>query len=129
MNTRFVVTSRYDEPKQLYDWYVRRGECENSIKDYKRYCKADRLSCHRFIANQLRLLLHAAAYWLLDSLRRRLVRAGKARMQLNTLRLWLHETIDFLKGGRVHELVRCVQLHLAFSHPGQPLWDALTGFP
>ncbi len=124
MNTRFVVTSRYDEPKQLYDWYVRRGESENSIKDYKRYCKADRLSCHRFIANQLRLLLHAAAYWLLDSLRRRLVGTGKARMQLDTLRLRLIKV-----GGRVRELVRRVKLHLAFSHPSQPLWEILAESP
>ena len=47
-NTRFVVTSRSDEPKQLYDWYVRRGEAEGWIKDFKVALKADRLSCHRF---------------------------------------------------------------------------------
>jgi hypothetical protein len=62
-NTRFVVTSRTDEPEKLYDWYVMRGEAEGWIKDFKRAMKADRLSCHRFWANQFRLLLHAAAYW------------------------------------------------------------------
>ena len=41
--------------------------------------KADRSSCHRFIANQFRLLLHAAAYWLVDALRRRLIGAGIKR--------------------------------------------------
>jgi DDE family transposase len=63
-NTRFVVTSHSDEPERLYNWYVRRGESENHIKDFKLALKADRLSCHRFLANQFRLLLHAMAYWL-----------------------------------------------------------------
>jgi hypothetical protein len=47
-NTRFVVTSRSDEPTELYDWYVRRGEAEGWIKDFKLALKAERLSCHRF---------------------------------------------------------------------------------
>jgi hypothetical protein len=66
-NTRFVVTNRADPPLDLYDWYVDRGEPELWIKDLKNACFADRLSCHRFWANQFRLLLHAAAYWLLDT--------------------------------------------------------------
>ena len=66
-------------PQALYDWYVDRGEPENWIKDLKNACFADRLSDHRFWANQFRLLLHAAAYWLLDTLRRWLMqRAGAA---------------------------------------------------
>src|SRR5205823_13612333 len=88
-NTRFVVTSRTDEPLALYDWYVDRGEPENWIKDLKNACFGDRMSCHRFVANQFRLLLHAAAYWLLDTLRRWLIAAGAARIQLDTLRLRL----------------------------------------
>ena len=123
-NTRFVVTSKGEEPRKLYDWYVCRGECENRIKDYKLYCKADRLSCHRFCANQFRLLLHAAAYWLLDSLRRRLMEAGIERMQLDTLRLRLIKI-----GGRVRQLLTRVKLHLASGHPGQTLWHALTQPP
>ena len=61
-NRRFVVTSRTDEPEELYDRYVGRGETENRIKDFKLALEADRLSCRRFLANQSRLLLHAAAY-------------------------------------------------------------------
>jgi len=37
------------------------------------HMKADRLSCHRFISNHFRLLLHACAYSLMDALRRKLV--------------------------------------------------------
>lgn len=86
-NLRFVVTSRDDDPAALYDWYTERGEKENWIKDLKRYVKCDRLSCHRFWANQFRLLLHAAAYCVLDTLRRRLVAAGVARLTRESVRL------------------------------------------
>ncbi len=120
-NTRFVVTSRFDEPEALYDWYVDRGGAEGWVKDLKRAVKADRLSCHRFWANQFRLFLHAAAYWLLDSLRRKLVRAGIKRMQLDSLRLQLIKI-----AGRVRQLISRVRLHLASSHPGQDLWLALS---
>jgi DDE family transposase len=61
-NTRFVVTNKRDEPDELYDHYTERGETENRIKDLKVALKADRLSCQRFVSNQFRLLLHAAAY-------------------------------------------------------------------
>lgn len=121
-NTRFVVTSRRDYgPKELYDWYVRRGEAEGWIKDFKRALKADRLSCKRFWANQFRLLLHAAAYWLLDTLRRKLVEAGMQRMQLDTLRLVLIKI-----GGRVRQLLKKIRLHLASGHSGQRLWQRLS---
>jgi hypothetical protein len=124
-NLRFVVTSRTDlDPLALYNWYVRRGEPELWIKDLKDACFADRLSCHRFWANQFRLLLHAAAYWLLDTLRRALMAAGTARMQLDTLRLRVIKI-----GGWVREQlhgVQALQLHLASSHPGEPLWHLLA---
>ncbi len=120
-HTRFVVTTRTDPPAAVYDWYVDRGEAELWIKDLKRACLADRLSDHRFWANQFRLILHAAAYWLLDTLRRRLCRQGYPPLHLDTLRLRLLKV-----GGRVRELTTRVRLHLASSHPGQPLWDLLA---
>ena len=123
-NTRFVVTTRPDEPLALYDWYVARGEPELWVKDLKLACFADRLSCHRFWANQFRLLLAAAAYWLLDTLRRWLTQLGTARMQLDTLRLRLLKV-----GGRVRERLTRVRLHLASSHPGEPLWRTLAARP
>ena len=120
-NTRFVLTTRTEEPKALYEFYARRGESENWIKDFKLHMKADRLSCHRFIANQFRLLLHACAYWLMDNLRRKLVAIGARRMQLDTLRLRVIKI-----GGRVRELFTKVRLHLASGHPGQHSWHALS---
>lgn len=123
-NTRYVVTTRTDPPEALYDWYVDRGDGENAIKDLKVACFADRLSDHRFWANQFRLLLHAAAYWLLDTVRRWLGAMRVERMQLDTLRLRLLKI-----GGRVSQLRDRVRLRLASSHPGQPLWDALAAYP
>ena len=122
-NTRFVVTTRADEPLAVYDWYVDRGQPENYVKGLKNALQADRLSDHRFWANAFRLLLHAAAYWLLDTLRRWLVhRLGEAaQVQLDTLRLRLLKI-----GGRVRELPDRIRLHLATSHPGEPLWYALA---
>jgi hypothetical protein len=122
-NTRFVVTSRADPPLALYDWYVDRGQPENWIKDLKRALQADRLSDHRFWANAFRLLLHAAAFWLLDTLRRWLSRASAeaGRLQLDTLRLRLVKI-----GGRVYQLANRLRLRLASSHPGQPLWLLLA---
>jgi hypothetical protein len=122
-NTRFVVTSRVDPPDALYDWYVDRGAGENWIKDLKVACFADRLSDHRFWANQFRLLLHAAAYWLLDTLRRWLCSRCIAPMQLATLRLRLLKI-----GGRVWQRADHVRLRPAASHPGQPLWDHLPAY-
>ena len=101
---------------------MKRAESENWIKDFKLHLKADRLSCSRFVANQFRLLLHACAYWLLDTLRRKLVASGARRkMQLDTLRLVLIKV-----GGRVRELATKVRMHLASGHPGQSSWHALS---
>jgi hypothetical protein len=124
-NTRFVVTTRSDEPLALYDWYVDRGEPENWIKDLKNALRADRLSDHRFWANAFRLLLHAAAYWLLDHLRRRLLAAQVPRLQFDTLRLRLLKI-----GGWVRERsgpgVPNVCVHLCSHHPGLDLWLLLA---
>jgi hypothetical protein len=73
------------------------------------------------VANQFRLLLHAAAYWLLDTLRRWLVQRGAEPVYLATLRLRLIKI-----GGRVRELLGHLSLSLASSHPSEPLWQLLA---
>jgi hypothetical protein len=123
-NTRFVVTTRADPPAAAYAWYTARGATENWIKDLKAGCFADRLSCCAFWANQFRLLLHAAAYWLLGTIRRWLIRAGVARMLLETLRLRLLKV-----GGWVMQRRDRVRLRLASSHPGEELWRVLAARP
>jgi Transposase DDE domain group 1 len=125
LNLRFVVTSREDEPEALYTWYTRRGDRpELCIKDLKDDCFADRLSCHRFWANQVRLLLYAAAYWLLDTIRRWLARLQVPHLQLGTLRLRLIKI-----GGWVRQRLDGITLHLATSHPGESFWQLLASRP
>jgi hypothetical protein len=123
-NTRFVVTTRAGEPLAAYDRYVDRGTPEQWVGDLKLGCFAERLSCHRLWANQFRLLLHAAAYWLRDALRRWRLQRGAERRQLTTLRR------RFLKiAGRVRQLPGRIRLRLASSHPGEPLRRLLTRPP
>src|SRR3954467_12920132 len=96
---------------------------ENWIKDLKNALRGDRLSDHRFWANAFRLLLHAAAYWLLDHLRRRLLSAQAPRLQFDTLRLikiagWVRERTD--------SIIPHVCVHLSSHHPGLALWLLLA---
>jgi Transposase DDE domain group 1 len=124
-NTRFVVTTRTDDPLLLYDHYVDRGEAENRIKDFKNALAADRLSDHRFWANAFRSLLHAAASWLLDQLRRWLLTAQAPRLQFDPLRLRVIKI-----GGWVRERffphIPLVCAHLSSHHPGRDLWLLLA---
>ena len=125
LNIRFVLTSRTDAPAALYHWYTQRGDRpELCIKDLKDDCFADRLSDHRFWPNQFRLLLHAAAYWLLDTLRRWLAQLQVPHLQLGTLRLQLIKI-----GGWIRRRVHGLTLHLASSHPGEVLWYLLASRP
>jgi len=120
-NPRFVVTNLpADDPEDQYDLYAMRGDSENRIKELKNDLKIDRTSCHRFVANQLRLVLHAAAFVLLSHMRRclrgtRLEDAQACSLQRHLLKL----------GVRVHETVRRVWLYFASSCPVQDLWAPL----
>jgi len=79
------------DPQELYDdVYCRRGEMENRIKEQQLGLFADRTSCHRFLANQFRLLLSSAAYVLVQALRRTALAGTElARAQVGTIRLRL----------------------------------------
>ena len=117
-NTRFVVTSLPGDPQALYDErYCARGEMENRIKEQQLALFADRTSCHRFLANQFRLLLSAAAYVLVEALRRvGLAGTQEAKAQTGTIRLRLLKV-----GARVRITARRVALHLASGYPWQAL--------
>jgi hypothetical protein len=121
-NPRFVVTSRTDlKPEAHYRFYCQRGDPENRIKEFKLDLKADRLSCHRFWANQFRLLLHASAYVLMQAMRAALAGTEYARAQVSTLRLRLLKV-----GARVRESVRRVLVQLPSAYPGMDLWLRLV---
>jgi hypothetical protein len=120
-NPRFVVTNLpEDDPEAQYDFYALRGDTENRIKEIKNDLKIDRTSCHRFVANQFRLLLHAAAFILLDHLRRRLCGTRLESAQVGTLQRQLLKL-----GVRVRETARRVWLYFASHCPVQDLWAPL----
>src|SRR5271168_3997161 len=90
-NPRFVVTNVPGEAQELYEEvYCQRGDMENRIKEQQLDLFADRTSCHRFLANQFRLLLSSAAYVLVQALRRIALSGTElATAQVGTLRLKL----------------------------------------
>ena len=112
-NTRFVVTNLSFEAKELYEFYTERGgTCEVRIDEFKNGLKADRLSCHRFLANQFRLFLHMAAYWLVLRLREALYKTEFATLQIQQLRLRLLKI-----GGQVIQTARRIWFRLASGYP------------
>ncbi len=114
-DTRFLVTNSKLTPQGVYEEYSQRGQAENFIKDFKRGVAGDRLSCHRFVANALRLLLHAIAYQLMHELRR--LATGALRVaRLETLRLMVLRV-----AALVTETARRlrVQMSEAFPHRGE----------
>jgi hypothetical protein len=119
VNTRFVVTDMEQAHTQvLYRHiYCARGQMENEIKDHKLYLKSDRTSCHRFEANQVRLFLHSAAYMLLETLRREVLKTTPwARATMATIQL------RFLKlGARVQEVQERIKISLPSSCPVAPV--------
>ena len=114
LDVRYVVTSLTGSAKHLYETiYCGRGQAENFIKLHKAQLASDRTSCRDPRANQMRLILHTAAYWLLHTLR---AAAPKALL---------------LEDGRVHHAAiaadqdRCPRRRGRRSHP--PL--AADGLP
>ena len=70
LDIRYVVTSLPGAAQHLYETvYCERGQAENLIKLHKAQLASDRTSCHSPVANQVRLVLHTAAYWLMLRLR------------------------------------------------------------
>jgi len=120
-NERFVVTNFDREPGAVYDFYAQRGEVENQmIKELKLDVKADRLSCHRFSANQFRLLLHAFAYCLWQRLRGQLHGTPWETARIETLRLQMLKV-----GARVSKTFRRVWVELSSGYPFRELWNIL----
>ena len=71
LDIRYVVTSfTHGSAEWLYEsLYCARGQAENLIKLHKSQLASDRTSCRSALANQVRLVLHTAAYWLMLTIR------------------------------------------------------------
>jgi hypothetical protein len=117
-NPRYVVTNLTAGPKHLYEnVYCQRGEIENRIKELHHGLEIDRTSCTSFWANQLRVLLTAAAYVLMQELRAAAAGTDCARAQVSTLRERLLKL-----GAWVERSVRRIVLHLPQHAPWQFEW-------
>jgi hypothetical protein len=113
-NPRFVVTNMEQGARWLYEEvYCQRGDIENRIKELKAL-DVDRTSCTNFWANQLRVLMAAAAYVLLQEIRLNAALTSLSRAQVWTLRERLLKL-----GARVVSTVRRVLVHLPESFPWQ----------
>ena len=118
-NPRFVVTNLEGNAVQLYErLYCARGEAENRIKEAQLDLFGTRASCHRFAANQLRLLLAALAYTLMQRLRElglkgsELERATAATIRSRLLKI----------GAAIVRNTRRVRVLLASHHPLRALF-------
>jgi hypothetical protein len=121
-NPRFVVTNLSQTPIYVYERiYCARGDVENRIKELHLGLEMDRTSCHRFLANQLRVLLTAAAFVLMQELRLRAAHTSLARAQVWTLRDRLLKI-----GARLVVSVRRLVLRLPASYPSLDAWGRLA---
>ena len=122
MNPRFVVTNLKGAPRRLYEKvYCARANVENRIKELHHGLEIDRTSCTRFLANQFRVLLTAAAYVLMQELRTKATGTSLARAQVSTLRERLLKL-----GARIERSVRRVVLHLPSSFAYRNEWRRIA---
>jgi hypothetical protein len=121
-NPRFVVTNLKQSPRHLYEAiYCARGDVENRIKELHHGLEIDRTSCTRFLANQLRGLLTAAAYVLYQELRLRAARTAFRSAQVSTLREHLMKL-----GAWVESSVRRIVLHLPATCLYRNDWQSIA---
>ena len=102
--------------------YCQRGQMENLIKLHKAQLASDRMSCHSAIANQVRLVLHTAAFWLMHGVRAAIPLADPlAGAEFATIR----ERV-FKIGARVIEHVARIRITLPTNFPQAALFGTLA---
>jgi Transposase DDE domain group 1 len=118
-NPRYVVTNLAGEAKELYDGlYCQRGEAENRIKEAQVGLFATRTSCHYFQSNQLRMLLAALGYVLIERLRAlALVGTTLQAAQVDTLRCKLLKVAAVITRN-----TRRIRLYLASRWPSADIF-------
>ena len=124
LDIRFVVTNVTEgTPAWIYEnLYCARGQAENLIKLHKSQLRSDRTSCRSALANQMRLVLHTAAYWLMLTVRDAIpTLRDLARAEFTTLRLRLLKV-----AARIMEARHRVRLAFAAACPEAAL---IAGLP
>ena len=120
LDIRFVVTSLHTgSAEHVYETlYCARGQAENLIKLHKAQLASDRTSCRSPLANQMRLILHTAAYWLTLTVRDAIPAThALAPAEFATIRLRLLKL-----GTRVIETASRVRLAFAAACPDAALF-------
>jgi DNA polymerase III epsilon subunit-like protein len=123
LDIRFIVTNLdHGSAEWLYEsLYCARGQAENLIKLHKSQLASDRTSCRSALANQVRLVLHTAAYWLMLAVRDAIPAARDlAKAEFATLRLKLLKI-----AARVVEMASRVRLAFAAACPEADLFVSL----
>lgn len=123
VDIRYVVTSLKGTAQHLYEnVYCQRGQMENLIKLHKAQLASDRMSCHRATANQVRLALHTAAFWLMHGVRAAIPKtAPLATAEFTTIRERLIKI-----GARVIEHIARIRVQLPTSCPERALFRAVA---
>lgn len=122
-NPRFIITSKKGNGKALYEeTYCQRGDMENRIKEQQLYLFADRLSCMKMKANQMRLWLSTLSYTLLHYFRIKCLEGTEmAKSQCDTIRNRLIKI-----GGLIKISVRRVYLSLSEGFCQKGIFELAT---
>ena len=123
VDIRYVVTSLKGSAQHLYEnVYCQRGQMENLIKLHKAQLASDRMSCHSATANQVRLVLHTAAFWLMYGVRAAIPQTSPlASCEFATIRERLIKI-----GARVIEHIARIRVQLPTSCPQGALFRAVA---
>ena len=124
LDIRYVVTSlQAPSPEDIYArLYCARGQAENLIKLHKAQLKSDRTSCRSPLANQMRLILHTAAYWLMLTVRDAVPQThALAKAEFATLRIRLLKI-----GARIRETTHRIRIAFAAACPDAALFHQIA---
>jgi hypothetical protein len=123
VDIRYVVTSLKGSAQHLYEnVYCQRGQMENLIKLHKAQLSSDRMSCHSATANQVRLALHTAAFWLMHGVRAAIPQTDPlAKAEFTTIRERLLKI-----GARVIEHLARIRIQLPTSCPEGALFRTVA---
>ena len=124
LDVRYVVTSLRAGVRHLYETlYCARGNAENFIKLHKSQLASDRTSCRDPKANQFRLILHTAAYWLMLAMRDAVSkRSPLSTAEFATIRLRLLKI-----AARVVEGAARIRVFMPTACPDRDVFRALAG--
>jgi hypothetical protein len=118
----FFVTNLWAKPEGVMHFYNGRGTAEQWIKEGKYALKWTRLSCHRFVANQVRLQLFILAYNLGNFLRRLTLPKVVKEWSLQSVQLKLIKT-----GARLVRHARRLVFQVAEGAVPRDVWAAVLG--